>query len=186
MGKVRRQLGGVRGFTLTELMAVVVIMGILATVGLTSFVNQMRQARTGEVRAAVAAIAAAQEQIRAETLTYFNVSSSLTSYYPTDTPGEQTRTFQGFSSGNDAANWARLRPQVPVPVRFGYACIAGLPGAASYPPTGIALSATIAWPTPVSPWYVVQAIGDQDEDGTRAVAVVTSFGNTVLWENEYE
>jgi len=185
MARAERQLSGVRGFTLTELMAVVVIMGILATVGLTSFMGHMRQARTGEVRATVAAIAAAQERFRAENLTYFNVSTNLTSYYPTTSPGERTYTFQGFSSGNNAANWERLKPQVPVPVRFGYACIAGLPGDSSYPPT-LALSSTSTWPTVVSPWYVIQAVGDQDGDGTRAIAVATSFGNTLLWENEDE
>lgn len=186
MARVQGQLGRVRGFTLVELMAVVVIMGILATIGLTSFIGQMRQARTGEVRATIAAIAAAQERFRAENLQYFNVSSSLTSYYPTTTPGERTYNFTGFSSGNNADRWNRLRPQVPVPVRFGYACVAGLPtGNSSYGPT-LALSGSVTWPVAVSPWYVIQAIGDQDGDGVQAVAVATSFSNVISWEHEDE
>jgi prepilin-type N-terminal cleavage/methylation domain-containing protein len=181
-----RQEGRKRGFTLVELLAVVVIMGILATIGLTSFVGYMREARTAEVRATISAIAAAQERYRAENMTYMNVSASLTSYYPTDDPGEQLYNFYGHTGGNDFANWERLKPQVPVPVRFGYATVAGLPEATWTPPT-LALTQTVGWPaTVVAPWYVIQAVGDLDGDGEQAVAVTTSFSNVVLWEHEGE
>jgi len=173
-----------RGFTLVELLAVVSIMGILATIGLTSFLGHMRQARTAEVRATVQAISAAQERFRAEHLQYFDVSGGdLTRYYPTTEPGDTLYNFYGQTGGNDAANWARLRPQITGPVRFGYATVAGLPGA-DYPT--LALSTTVSWPEAVGPWYVVQASGDQDQDGVRAVAVATSFSNIVAWENENE
>src|SRR5688572_13843789 len=100
-----------RGFTLVELLAVVMIMGILATIGLTSFLGKMRESRTAEVRANLIAISAAQETFRAENGTFLDVSTSITSYYPTGSPGETVYSFYGHSH-TDAANWARLRPRI--------------------------------------------------------------------------
>jgi len=163
---------------------VVVIMGILATLGLTSFIGHMRKARTAEVRASIKAICAAQERFRAENQQYFNVSGgNLSRYYPTTSPGTTLYHFYGHDSAYDAANWARLRPQIDGGVRFGYSSVAGLPGTA-YPTLG--LTQTVTWPATVAPWYVVQAIGDVDSDGVQAIAVATSFSNSVLWENENE
>jgi prepilin-type N-terminal cleavage/methylation domain-containing protein len=184
MALVRSSAARSRGFTLVELLAVVAIMGILATIGLTSFLGHMREARTAEVRGNIQAITAAQERFRAENLQYFNVSGGdLTRYYPTASPGSTFYHFYGQASANDAANWARLRPQITAPVRFGYATVAGLPGT-TYPT--LALTSAVSWPAAVGPWYVVQAIGDQDLDGVLAVAVATSFNNIVVWEREKE
>jgi len=184
----RGALGARRGFTLVELLAVVVIMGILATIGLVSFSGYMRGARTTEVRANVQAIRAAQERYRAENLQYLDVSDDLTAYYPTTTPGDTLYSFYGQSSANNAANWNRLRPQITGAVRFGYATVAGLPGvdgaAADYPT--LELSGAVSWPTAVGPWYVVQAKGDLDGDGVYSLAVATSFSNIVSWEREGE
>ena len=179
----RQQLRSSRGFTLIELLAVVVIMGILATIGLSSFLGQMRQARTAEVRASIKAICAAQERFRAENLQYFNVSTDINAYYPTVDPGLNKYTFFNQPSSNNASNWERLRPQISEPVRYAYASVAGLPTTA-YPDLG--LSATVGWPATVSPWYAVKAIGDYDDDGVNSVVVATSFSNTLLWENESE
>jgi prepilin-type N-terminal cleavage/methylation domain-containing protein len=175
-----------RGFTLVELLAVVVIMGILATIGLSSFLGKMRESRTAEVRANLIAISAAQETFRAENGRFFDVSSTLDNYYPTDSPGETVYAFYGHGSGPLPDNWARLRPRI-ISTRCGFATVAGLPTEDDTEFPALGLSATVAWPeSTVSPWYVTQAIADLDADGVQAIAVATSFSNTVLWENESE
>lgn len=54
-----------RGFTLIELMVVIVIIGILATLGLVSFQNALRRSRNAKAVADLKDIASAQEQFRA-------------------------------------------------------------------------------------------------------------------------
>lgn len=169
-----------RGFTLVELLAVVTIMGILATIGVGSFLKHMRAGRTVEARASLKAIAAAQETFRAESGTYLDVSADLTNYYPTESPGDTLYSFYGHDAANDSANWYRLKPRIQN-TRFGYACVAGLPGD-TYPT--LAIDQAVSWPTSVSPWYVVQTLGDLDGDGNVSIGVGTSFSDVVIWQNE--
>lgn len=173
-------------------------MGILATIGLTSFVGHMQKSRTTEVKATIQAIRAAQERFRSEYLQYLNVSAAtptssgdLTRYYPTNSPGTTLHEFYGTAGDTtrtDAANWRRLKPQITGPVRFGYATVAGLPpgsGTLTFPTTEVA----VTWPasnTIVEPWYAVQAKGDLDGDGVASYALAASFSETILWKNEGE
>lgn len=170
---------GRRGFTLIELMIVVVIMGVLAALGAVAFRGQLSQAKNTEALAMARSIGAAQEAYRAENRTYLNVSNSLTSYYPTASPDETQRTFWGHSSGAQYNRWVLLAPKAPQSVRFGYAVVAGRPRATA--PSGIAV--TYTWPAPATitgPWYVMQAIGDVDGDGDQSTIVLSSFSNQVF------
>ena len=76
-----------RGFTLAELMIVVVIMGILASLGTVAFRRQMNQSKKTEALAGLRAIGAAQESFRADTGVYLNVSTNLSTYYPPSISG---------------------------------------------------------------------------------------------------
>lgn len=51
MIKRRRNLKLIKGFTLLELIVVIIIVGILATLGITTYANQVEYSRTAEVRA---------------------------------------------------------------------------------------------------------------------------------------
>ena len=54
-----------KGFTLIELMVVIVIIGILATLGLVSFQNALKRSRNAKASSDLKDIASAQEQFRA-------------------------------------------------------------------------------------------------------------------------
>lgn len=177
-----------RGFTLTELVAVVAIMSILAVIGMSSVRGHLSKAGSVEVRATIQAIAAAQERYRAENGQYLSTSPNLTTLYPMADPGASKVAFYGWSAEKDtdtmAKRWERLRPDIADGVTFGYACVAGLPGQ-DYPDTS--LTTEPPWPAATtSPWYFIQAIGDRDGDDVNAVAVRSSFIHEIYWENEEE
>src|SRR5262245_61103670 len=107
-----------RGFTLPELMAVVAIMGLLATIALSKFSGQMRASKTGEATAVVQAIRAAEERYRSENQVY--LADDSTTFYPTSGVGDTRASFTAPSHTDYAAIWQKLKPTVDRPVGFGY------------------------------------------------------------------
>lgn len=165
-------------------MVVVTIVGILATLAFVTFRKWSDSSKTIEATSVMRAIAAAQERYRGENLAYLNVSSdggatpSLTRYYPATPSGDGTRYAWARSSGPDYARWRLLAPNVKQPVAFGYATVAGLPGAAA-PAVGLAtaIDAT-AWASVANrPWFVVQSMGYAGS--TSSVRVLSSFSNVI-------
>lgn len=174
------------GFTLVELMAVVVIMGILATIGIASFRGYFDQAHETEVRATMKAIAAAQESYRAEYLQYQDTSGGdLAAIYPMAVADLGKEEFNFYSNDHSLVNsWTELAPEITTPVRFGYAAVAGLPttDAEDFPETGLETEPT--WQATTSPWYVIQATGKVG--GKMTFAVMSSFSPHIVWETEKE
>lgn len=186
--RVVKQWGSSAGFTLTELMIVVVIMGVLAAIGINSFRLQVNQSKSKEAVAMMESIAVAQEKFKTHHPTYLDVSAGdLTSYYPAANVGAIIRPFWGWDAHPDYDNWVRLDPKAPLEVRFAYATTAGLPYSA---PTALTEGdiAGLAWPatdTIHNPWYVIQAIGDLNADGVNHLLITTSF-TTKIYEEEYK
>src|SRR5689334_20304201 len=71
-----------RGFTLVELMIVVVIVGLLATVAFFSVRKYMNSARKTEVYAMFGEIRAKEEAYHAEFSRYVATGANETAYYP--------------------------------------------------------------------------------------------------------
>ncbi len=169
-----------RGFTLTELMAVVAIMGILATLAITLFTGQSRASKTGEATAVIQSIRAAEERYRAENQLYFGNSSE---WYPSTGKGPTRHSFT--QTGDEYDNvWKTLKPTVDRPVQFGYQVNSGLPGAAL--PVVVTARKFPSGTLPTEPWYVVQARADADSDDKWCAIVASSFSPEVFIENEGE
>lgn len=169
---------------MVELMAVVVIMGVLAVVGMLAFRQHIHSAKSTEATAMVQSIRAAEERWRSETTSYLDVSGALTNYYPMTQPGTDKHAF--YPPGDTrplAQRWALLKPTAPPMVRFGYAVVAGPPGKT---PPDPATAKRPAWGVPNQNWYVIQAVGDVDGNGKFSYYVASSFTGEVYWENEGE
>jgi prepilin-type N-terminal cleavage/methylation domain-containing protein len=181
---VRRAHSGRAGFSIVELMVVVAIVGVLAAVGISLLRQYVVSSKSGEAVTVVQAIRAAQERFRAENQVYLDVSQGdLTRYYPTDgEPGNERYNWEQ-PDHDEYPGWQRLAVPVTIPVRFGYATVAGGVG------DGLPLLATArdapwnAGTQVVEPWYVIQARGDPDEDGTFTFLVATSFTGELYQED---
>lgn len=195
-GTHRQRRAARRGFTLVELLAVVAMVGILAAIAMVGYRKYMNSAGTAEAKAVIQGIRGGQEAYKAEMLEYLRCSDNLTDWYPGGTLGSQKRAWDDPGHA-DYDRWRRLNVTTDGAVRFGYAVVAGigmnfagvtphgqfnwagLPGSAS-PLTDSAFFPNGA------PWYVIQAAGDRDEDGTLALFLTTSTMSGIYWENDTE
>ncbi len=178
-----------RGFTLVEVMVVVVIAGILAIVGVTALNKHLMASRGIEALAMIQSIRSAQEAHRALNGTYLDVSRA--GWFPRDPSqngvGKFKTTFYSTSGEGghaDNARWLELNPTVSGPVLAGYRTNAGLPGEAMTEPARSVES--LQWPDATEPWYVIQAIADTNGDGSVAFFLASSLNGEVYRSGEYE
>ena len=172
-----------RGVTLVELMAVVVMVAILATLAAYGVRKYVFAAKASEAYTMINAIKAAEEAYRDETFVYLDVSGSLDSLYPNATPSS-TKTIWNNPDGNNYLNWQTLGVNSTTVVQFGYAVVAGAAGAT--PPSPGTTEQDFTWPATTEPWYVIKAVGDRNEDGVQAIVVAHSFSSEVYVEREEE
>ena len=175
-----------RGLTMIELMVVIVIIGILATIASVSVKKYVASSKTTEAIHMIGAIKAAQENFKDETFTYLNVSPGLSAasdFYPNNpSPGQKKMNFAGAGAGK--ANWELLNVHEDAPVLFVYASTAGVAGTTPTP-TGSDITVT-NWPSAAAtkPWYVVKARADLDGDGVNTVFLSTSFAGEIFSAND--
>jgi type IV pilus assembly protein PilA len=170
---------GEAGFTLVELMVIVIIVSILALLGTYSVRKYVTASKTSEATEMITTIKAAQESYKDETFVYLDVTGSINTYYPTNPSPGRTKVQWGGAGSTPAilANWQALGVHAALPVLFQYSCQAGVSGAAIPAPGGAASDITVGnWPATVNgPWYVVKAYADFEGDGRNTVFVGTSF-----------
>ena len=174
-----------RGFTLIELMAVVVITGILAVAGVALFRHQLLASKGSEAVSIIQAIRSAEEAYSAENHGYLNVSTASggTSWYPNATPN--TTRYAWVQSGHaDYARWQALAPSVNRSVLFGYLVNAGEAGS-TVPALNLASQPTFPSPMTLG-WYTIQARGDVNGNGLFAQYAATSTTSELVVENEGE
>jgi type IV pilus assembly protein PilA len=183
---MRRRARGSRGFTLTEMLIVVAMIAVLAAIALVGYKRYINQAQAGEAKTVIQMIRGGQETYKAEMLQYLSVSTMINSYYPNQNPNDTRNSW--FNNGHpDYANWMLLNVNPDGPVRFGYACVAGLGGAIT-PPSDFA-------PPPNMPpalalgvsWYSIQA-RNRRNNGTSPPVLFSSVStdNNIVSQDQSE
>jgi type II secretory pathway pseudopilin PulG len=168
---------------LVELMTVVAITGILATVGVVLVRGHLNVAKANRALAGVSAIRAAEEAFRAENGTYLDCSRTPGKWYPTTTPGKTAVEWHQPTTHPDGKFWAALPVTNTSPTQYGFLVNAGTPNTA-YPLLLTAAQPTLT-PSP-DPWYVIQVKGDIDGDSVPMLGVATSLNGEVYLEREGE
>lgn len=203
-----------RGFTLVELMIVVVIVGVLATLGVVGFQKLVGTARTTEATQMIQSIKAAQEAFHAETGTYADISAGgvcvqggCTNLYPQSVIGG-TLGSQKFGWGvscltsggvcNTGTDWLQLPVHTQAAVMYGYTTMAGLAGSVTSSvglnkiPSNIGSGSTpppytVTVPTAAqttADWYVVTGVGNTEDNVNPCVVFGSSFQSDLIVWNE--
>ncbi|WP_437987605.1 type IV pilin protein [Sorangium sp. So ce117] len=192
----RQRSAARRAFTLVELLVVVAMVGVLAALAMVGYRRYMNAAGIAEPKAVIQGIRGGQEAYKAEMLEYLNVSDgslAVSKWYPGGTPDEHKRAWED-TGHTDYARWRMLNVTTDGAVRFGYATVAGnastfgVTAQGGFTWSGLPGGDPLADPqfAPNGPWYVVQAGGDRDGDGTYALLLATSTMSGIYWENDTE
>jgi prepilin-type N-terminal cleavage/methylation domain-containing protein len=167
-----------QGFTIMELMTVVVIVGVLSAIAIPSFSNYIYKARASEAGEFLGVIRLREESYRSEFGSYCSTlasnGDSVTSLdnksnlvpNPTVTPRDP-KVF------TPTAAWQQLGARPAGPTRFGFGVAAGLPSQAVAQGIGFD-DATADF------WFVARAVGDLDADGTYCTFEIYSASKN-MW-----
>lgn len=154
-----------QGFSITELMVAVVILGVLATLAIPSFTSYIYKSRVTEATSFLTKIKQRQESYREEFGQFCAVNGTgWSDYNPSTIPGIDP---VGWSTTTE---WTQLGAAPDGPVRFQYAAVAGFPGVA--PPSGTNLDDD-------DHWFAARAQGDLDGDGTSFYLEIYSQANHI-------
>jgi prepilin-type N-terminal cleavage/methylation domain-containing protein len=180
-----RARSGARGFTLVELMAVVAITGVLATVAIAALRHRVFASDATSAKVVVKSIVAAEEHYRAENQLYYDVSSSGTAgWYPSGTIGPNNKmSFWRGTSDAETVKWHTLAPDIRQNVSFGFKVNAGLP---TETPKYEDDLASIPLPAISEPWYLIQARADSNGNGIYCMVATASWTPEVFSVNDGE
>ena len=168
-----------KGFTLIEMMIVVVIIAVLATVAVIAYTRHIKKSRLVQEKVFVSKIQSLQETYFQQSGFYFDVCTN------TFDPGGSAPKDKVIwnSSLNHWANWEKLgaRPESGV-TYFQWDVTASVPPAGD--PTnhtfkGIASSALGMRPT--VPWYYIHGQGDLGGDGPPDTEIFATSTKSEIW-----
>jgi type IV pilus assembly protein PilA len=190
-----RALRHSRGFTLIEMMVVVVIVGVLAMLAIVGYRKLIVSAHLSEAMNMVQNIRVAQEGYHSETQQYANISSSIVSgpFYPanaapagcTGGPCRSAVTAWGATCVGCLVDWSVLPLHVDGPVMFGYATTAGPANTTPKDASVMINGHSVAFPAP-SPtdWFLVSATCDLDNSGSAPGGTSNTNVYGTSWSNQ--
>jgi type IV pilus assembly protein PilA len=92
LSKLRERSGSESGFTLVELLVVMLILGILAAIAIPAFFNQRDKARDADTKASVRTVETAEETYFVDNGEYTGTLADLTAIEPTINDAPSTPT----------------------------------------------------------------------------------------------
>ncbi|MEW5853550.1 MAG: type IV pilin protein [Myxococcota bacterium] len=118
MSGVRMARRRARGFSLVEMMFVVLTFGILVSLAMPNYVSFMCKARQNEARGVLNAIAVAQTTYNGEYGSYLDVTA-LTSYGPLDPQSLSGAVYYRFTFTTTDTTWQVVAADQKLPVNPG-------------------------------------------------------------------
>jgi type IV pilus assembly protein PilA len=179
--------GGQAAFTLIELMIVVAIVGILATLGVVGYRKMVNASHTGEATNMLQSIRVAQESFRAETGSYAAISTSLDATLCPVTTVKAEKVPWNPDCNGGLNKWGVLPVHTDGPVLFRYTTVSGRAGEnAPAPPTGMGQTVSFGGAAITQDWFVSAARADTDGNSVNVTVVSTSWNNALFVDREGE
>lgn len=174
-----------RGFTIVELLIVVAIVGILATIAVYAYRRYVAQARKSEVFSMIAAIKSSEEAYKAESSQYLSTTTTgEADFYPVLGSGGDEPTPKSWNpTGDGKALWLALAVSVPKSALYcGYVVVAG--DANSFAGAGARGRTLFQNVAPQRPWYYIRAACDFDGDSSVNSSFETTFNNEIVFTDD--
>jgi prepilin-type N-terminal cleavage/methylation domain-containing protein len=176
-----RQAGG---FTLMELMIVVAIVGVLATLAIFMFTRHVAKARASEVPALFAELKIREQQFHLENEQYLSTGANDDDYFPAATPAGSSARSYTIPSGS---TWETLKVKPDKTQLYCvYVAIAGAGG----DDTNVGPKADGApfnlTDVPATNWFYLMAECDFDGDGTSSIYYALSDTEGTIVSNPVE
>jgi len=150
-------LKGKKGFTLIEMMIVIAIIALLATIAIPNYINFQKRAKTAEAKSNLGAIRTCEEAYRAEHDTFLACVANPSAGVP-------AATTAAWDTG--VANWEAVGFEPKGQVRYQYLVVAGAAG--------------------ITTSFTATATGDLDGDATTSVFTITEAGTSIAETNPLE